>query len=110
MDDEVQSFDKQLSVFQSKSMHYMMVDLINEKIIGYYISVTEFESDWLTKMKKASNNGENVFNGKMSESQICSSIDCINDGNKRCSKCKKVFYCSKDCQKKHWKVHKKSCN
>ncbi|GFH44424.1 hypothetical protein CTEN210_00898 [Chaetoceros tenuissimus] len=27
----------------------------------------------------------------------------------RCSQCKSVFYCSKSCQKKHWKLHKKSC-
>ena len=26
-----------------------------------------------------------------------------------CSRCKKVAYCSKDCQKSHWKQHKKEC-
>jgi splicing suppressor protein 51 len=28
---------------------------------------------------------------------------------KRCSKCKTAFYCSFDCQKAHWKVHKLVC-
>eukprot|EP01033_Poteriospumella_lacustris_P011829 gene11829-8427_t len=28
---------------------------------------------------------------------------------RRCTKCKKVAYCSVGCQKAHWKVHKKSC-
>lgn len=26
-----------------------------------------------------------------------------------CGRCKKVYYCSVGCQKKHWKTHKKSC-
>ncbi|CAO3565365.1 unnamed protein product [Mortierella alpina] len=28
---------------------------------------------------------------------------------KRCAKCKSAFYCSRDCQTSHWKVHKKAC-
>ena len=27
----------------------------------------------------------------------------------RCSRCKKVTYCSEKCQKAHWKLHKPSC-
>jgi hypothetical protein len=27
----------------------------------------------------------------------------------RCSKCKEVVYCSKDCQVKDWSLHKKQC-
>lgn len=31
------------------------------------------------------------------------------DAPKRCGKCKSVFYCSGECQKDHWKVHKEAC-
>ena len=27
----------------------------------------------------------------------------------KCSRCRSVFYCSKECQKSHWKVHKPNC-
>lgn len=27
----------------------------------------------------------------------------------KCAKCKSVFYCDKNCQKKDWKLHKKDC-
>lgn len=29
---------------------------------------------------------------------------------KKCSRCKEVFYCSKECQKCDWKTHKLQCN
>lgn len=38
---------------------------------------------------------------------------CLNCGAKdakgRCSKCKSVYFCNADCQKKCWPVHKKHC-
>ena len=32
------------------------------------------------------------------------------NGKKRCSNCKSVKYCTRDCQKKDWSHHKPSCN
>ena len=31
-------------------------------------------------------------------------------GFKRCSRCLKVYYCSKACQNSHWPAHKQACN
>jgi hypothetical protein len=31
------------------------------------------------------------------------------DGIFKCSKCKKTYYCSRECQIKDWKQHKQSC-
>ena len=26
-----------------------------------------------------------------------------------CSQCKSTYYCNSECQKSHWKIHKKEC-
>ena len=36
-------------------------------------------------------------------------IVCRKIGNKKCGKCKAVTYCSTECQKKHWPLHKSKC-
>jgi hypothetical protein len=43
-----------------------------------------------------------------SKSKVCAECKKPN-ATSRCSACKKVFYCSKECQKKHWSQHKKTC-
>jgi hypothetical protein len=35
----------------------------------------------------------------------CKKPNCI----QKCSRCKKVYYCTKECQKSHWTEHKKVC-
>ena len=40
----------------------------------------------------------------------CSSTENAIGEYKSCCRCGKVFYCKKECQKNHWKVHKKVCN
>ncbi|KAH7832368.1 putative zinc finger MYND domain protein [Monocercomonoides exilis] len=46
-------------------------------------------------------------------SEVSSGSKCGFCGKKaqnRCSKCRSVFYCSVDCQRKHWKIHKLECD
>ena len=35
---------------------------------------------------------------------------CGGGGRKRCSACKRVVYCSRDCQRMDWERHKQECN
>ncbi|KAH6896244.1 hypothetical protein BKA70DRAFT_1316688 [Coprinopsis sp. MPI-PUGE-AT-0042] len=41
--------------------------------------------------------------------QVSQKIICSNPGTLKCSACKLVSYCSKDCQKSHWQRHKTAC-
>ena len=42
---------------------------------------------------------------------VCKKTDAEADGGKlkSCSRCKRVRYCSRECQVKDWKTHKKFC-
>ncbi|PFX23112.1 Egl nine-like 3 [Stylophora pistillata] len=42
-------------------------------------------------------------------SSSCAFCSAENRNLSRCSRCRSVFYCSKDCQKSHWKAHKPNC-
>lgn len=44
-----------------------------------------------------------------SDIHVCDKPNCNNEGTKRCSACLKELYCSGDCQKSHWKIHKILC-
>ena len=42
--------------------------------------------------------------------KTCRARGCADAGTKRCSVCRAAYYCSKECQKTHWKEHKKECH
>ena len=59
-------------------------------------------------MNNARETLKRICNQDMSGQQSC--YACDKEGNmKRCSRCQHAFYCSKSCQKRHWKRHKPNC-
>jgi hypothetical protein len=52
--------------------------------------------------------------GEPSEEILSAEVTpCGNCGNaeatSRCSRCRVIAYCNKDCQKAHWSLHKRMC-
>jgi hypothetical protein len=42
--------------------------------------------------------------------RVCAVDDCDADAAQKCSQCRNVYYCSRECQKTAWKAHKTMCN
>jgi hypothetical protein len=53
------------------------------------------------------NNEDAETNG--TPAKKCSACGEKSDTLKKCTACKCVWYCDKDCQNRHWKVHRKEC-
>jgi hypothetical protein len=39
----------------------------------------------------------------------CAQCGAVKDSNKKCSRCKLVYYCGRECQAKNWATHKADC-
>ncbi|KIK93222.1 hypothetical protein PAXRUDRAFT_829189 [Paxillus rubicundulus Ve08.2h10] len=44
------------------------------------------------------------------EEKICENCKTKSSGLKQCARCRVVRYCSTECQRAHWKMHKPQCN
>ena len=53
------------------------------------------------------NNEDADTNG--TQTKKCSKCGKESDALMKCTACKCVWYCDKDCQNRHWKEHKKEC-
>ena len=77
-----------------------------------------FSGDWLKKFHEnySASSSTNMKHQLRKESKnedtctICAMCGkMVKSSVNKCSRCKKVHYCNRDCQKSHWKVHKKEC-
>ena len=94
-----------------KKMNMRIVDLLNimSKIIEAFHLTNKYPDSVFILPKIKITLEEN---GKKKISKMCSMCNMIEEKDcnfMKCSNCKVSIYCSKKCQKKHWKSHKKYC-
>ena len=67
-------------------------------------------NDELSNMSINSNSNSNSnINSNINSNRHCLYCLKVVEGSLRCSKCRTALYCNRDCQLKHWPVHKNSC-
>lgn len=63
----------------------------------------------MDKINSPVSQGEVTNNLDAKSSENCDNCGIFFEGTRMCSKCKKAKYCSKKCQREHWKFHKAAC-
>ena len=54
-------------------------------------------------------NANRVKNSQNTTKTIMHCFVCTKPAEKKCTQCKVLAYCSRDCQRMHWRTHKHSC-
>lgn len=83
------------------------LDLKHERIVEMARRLNSaYNTDFLVRME-----GDDLDTKATSDTPHPISLcgECNASATKKCSKCQKVYYCSRDCQVKHWPMHKENC-
>jgi flagellar biosynthesis/type III secretory pathway chaperone len=109
------SYKKKRKVYQKRKMNKDLIDIINKQI-----SLKEEEKKLIDEEKKRIDEKSKKVDEELStlieqKRLICTSIcQCCSKISettkfKRCAQCKEVAYCTVECQKKDWLIHKEFC-
>ena len=99
---------------------FKKASLQNYSPAQFYLSITLFDvkQDIPTAMywlRKAAGSGHKDATNLLKKREVEIALTCascfksLNGKGKKCTKCKSVYYCNKECQGNDWKRHKKEC-
>jgi len=116
---ELKRFKNILNIAKMQTCHYMVFNLKKKYSIAFEIKDRNNIITSLTELREQIKNefGDDNIDVSLNDDDIlmkysehvCANCNKSDDIRLRCSRCKKVWYCGVNCQKKHWKKHKKTC-
>lgn len=68
----------------------------------------KIKCDQMSSMPSGIDLNNNDYLSILPESKVCAV--CHQPGEKSCSKCHSIYYCSRQCQEQDWKIHKIICD
>ena len=83
---------------------------LNDRKLGLlYRKAMELFADPKTKQRSDRTDAKQKKKVAFHQCAMCNSTESFLNDYMKCSRCGRVFYCSKECQVKHWPVHKATC-
>ena len=64
----------------------------------------------ISKSMTRKNRDQPVVKMKIKKEKQCSKCGIVSNAASKCAGCQGVYYCGRECQKQHWKVHKTTCS
>ena len=110
--------DHKGSCVEDRSRDSWFVQFCDDKSCAKYQCPCSGDESWLCAAHKETGCSNAAYGGhpkgikrlkRDTDSRRCEYCGAEKDKLLVCGRCKSVFYCSADCQRPHWKKHKKTC-
>jgi len=82
------------------------------QLSGYFAFMNNVTADptlWGAHMATTNRINRGAIPNRLDDLRCSWCLTCAETEPMRCAKCRLVFYCNRNCQKKHWKYHKHVC-
>ncbi|KAF0746267.1 hypothetical protein AaE_008186 [Aphanomyces astaci] len=77
--------------------------------LDFTLSEINADAEWIKIAQRQSSGNSQSASSAAASGRQCASPSCSSKGVHRCSRCQAEYYCSQECQKSHWRVHKLTC-